>query len=105
MFGARPQEIATLMHDEVRIDMRGQYWLHIVLPRRPKHDASFRHLLVPQKLMALGFAEYVASVPNGAWLFPCKAADAKPVLRVSKTERRKHLTISTPACAKSWRNG
>jgi integrase len=86
MFGARPQEIATLMRDDVRIDERGQYWLHIFLPvpspegleRRPKHDASFRHLPVPPKLMALGFAEYVASVPNGAWLFPCKAADAKP---------------------------
>ncbi|WP_321844603.1 hypothetical protein [Paraburkholderia bannensis] len=54
-FGARPEEVATLMRDDVRVDDHGQFWLHVFhpapspdgLPRLPKHNASLRHLPVP----------------------------------------------------------
>ncbi|WP_341314369.1 hypothetical protein WN982_03295 [Paraburkholderia sp. IMGN_8] len=81
-FGARPEEMATLVRDDIRIDDSGQHWIHIFSPttspdglaRIPKRNASVRHLPVPPWLMQLGFGEYIATIPHGQWLLPCKAA-------------------------------
>ncbi|WP_322014925.1 hypothetical protein [Paraburkholderia sp. J12] len=99
-FGARPEEIATLMQDDVRIDSRGQYWIHIYTPtlspngliRKPKHEVSYRHIPLPRHLMQLGFAEYFATRRPGDWLFPCKVADA--VAAAEQEEGRSAQTLN-----------
>ncbi|VBG99117.1 hypothetical protein [Burkholderia pseudomallei] len=99
-FGARPEELATLMRDDVRVDEHGQYWLHVFhpalspdgLPRLPKHNASIRHLPVPQRLMELGFADYVESIPHGEWLLPCKAS--APLESSDSSEGRAQQTLN-----------
>jgi integrase len=99
-YGSRPEEIATLLRDDIRVDAIGRHWIHIFsptaspdgLPRFPKHNVSFRHLPVPDRLMELGFGEYVASIPHGQWLLPCQAATQETDAESSEGRAKQTLT-------------
>jgi len=103
-FGARPEEIATLMRDDIRVAENGEHWIHIFAPtlspdgrdRKPKHQASIRHLPVPDWLLRLGFAEYVHNIPFGQWLLPCKAAEQGEDAESSEGRAQQTLNYLNP---------
>ncbi|RXZ43123.1 phage integrase SAM-like domain-containing protein [Crenobacter cavernae] len=75
--GARPQEIAHLMSDDI-VEDHGRLWIYVfsdaVAPnqreRPTKTGVSLRRIPVSRHLLELGFADYVKMVPKEHWLLP-----------------------------------
>ncbi|WP_320534747.1 site-specific integrase [Robbsia andropogonis] len=97
-FGMRPEELATLMRDDIE-QIAGRYWIRIYSEklspngpkRKPKTDASYRQLPIPDEFSKLGFEDYLASVPRGQWLLPC--VGEKLSNKASAEEGRSALTL------------
>lgn len=86
--GARPLELAFLTREDVAFH-EGAWFIYIFsslkgpgdVARPTKTGVSYRRIPVPAKLIALGFIDYIESVPERQWLFPMHVPRNKPTSR------------------------
>lgn len=86
--GARPLELAFLTRDDVAFH-EDAWFIYIFssvkgpgdVVRPTKTGVSYRRIPVPAKLIALGFIDYIQSVPDGQWLFPMHVPRDNPTSR------------------------
>lgn len=86
--GARPLELAFLTREDIAFH-EDAWFIYIFsslkgpggLDRPTKTGVSYRRIPVPAKLIALGFIDYIQSVPAGQWLFPMPVSRPKPMNR------------------------
>lgn len=94
--GARPLELSYLMRDDIVLaddavsatlaGHGGASWIYIFsdmlgvgsVERPIKKGVSLRRFPIPQILLDHGFADYVRSVPRGAWLLPMPVSANAP---------------------------
>ena len=86
--GARPLELAFLTREDVAFH-EDAWFIYIFssvegpggVVRPTKTGVSYRRIPIPEKLIALGFIDYVQGVPDGEWLFPMHVPRNNPTSR------------------------
>jgi len=79
LLGARLGELVTLKVSDVSYDAASGVWSLRITPEEAKNDNSVRHLPVTDKLIDLGFLDYVDHVKNlgGTYLFPHQTTESE----------------------------